>query len=67
MATEYERWLQSGDKESNTGLFANARNLLRRRNTGHARVQRDTNNGAVANPIKGTRVGGSTNIDGGAL
>lgn len=67
MATEYERWLSSGDKERSTGPFRSALNLLRRRSIGRQRRQVTFDNGSVANPIKGVKQSGGGNITGGAF
>lgn len=69
MTTPYQRALAAGDLDDAKGgrFFSGARDLLRRRGIGRQRKQVTTDNGAVANPIKGTKVSGSTDITGGAF
>lgn len=69
MSTPYERAIAAGDLDDRSGgrFWAGTLDRLRRRGTGRARRQVTTDNGSVANPIKGTKVSGATDVNGGAF
>lgn len=69
MTTPYKRALDAGDLDDGKGgrFWDGARDKFRRRGAAKRQAQLTSDNGSVANPIKGVQAPGQTRLKGGAF